>query len=251
MNALATDQAKRFAKAISSTASLKGTRVGLYIGSGEQNPHKSMTEEYVITDKDILGDNPPDILLTNYKMLDFMLMRPRDQKIWKHNIGSDILKFIAVDEIHTFDGAQGTDLASLLRRLYAKLEVKKGHIACIGTSATLGSDGTYSGEGIEQDYSMAIYWYTKAIERDNTDAYDSLKYLYNKHRNRDHKEVKELYKGVENDNLATANYSLGNMAENSLGMEMDMEKALNYYKKAMGLGHKKATVSYSKLNNKK
>lgn len=142
MNALATDQAKRFAKAISSTEALKGTRVGLYIGSGEQNPHKSMTEEYVITDKDILGDNPPDILLTNYKMLDFMLMRPRDQKIWKHNIGSDVLKFIAVDEIHTFDGAQGTDLASLLRRLYAKLEVKKGHIACIGTSATLGSDGT-------------------------------------------------------------------------------------------------------------
>jgi len=81
-------------------------------------------------------------LLTNYKMLDFMLMRPRDQKIWKHNIDTDILKFIAVDEIHTFDGAQGTDLASLLRRLYAKLGVKKDDLACIGTSATLGSDGT-------------------------------------------------------------------------------------------------------------
>jgi DEAD/DEAH box helicase domain-containing protein len=142
MNALATDQAKRFAKAISSTEALSGARVGLYIGSAEKNPHKSMTKEYVITDKDVLGDNPPDILLTNYKMLDFMLMRPRDQKIWKHNIGTDVLKFIAVDEIHTFDGAQGTDLASLLRRLYAKLEVKKGHIACIGTSATLGSEGT-------------------------------------------------------------------------------------------------------------
>ena len=142
MNALATDQAKRFAKAISSTESLGGTRVGLYIGSGEENPHKSMTKEYVITDKELLGDNPPDILLTNYKMLDFMLMRPRDQKIWKHNIDTDILKFIAVDEIHTFDGAQGTDLASLLRRLYAKLGVKKDDLACIGTSATLGSDGT-------------------------------------------------------------------------------------------------------------
>ena len=142
MNALATDQAKRFAKTISSTEALSGIRVGLYIGSQEANPHKSMTEEYVITDKDVLGDNPPDILLTNYKMLDFMLMRPRDQKIWKHNIGTNILKFIAVDEIHTFDGAQGTDLASLLRRLYAKLEVKKGDIACIGTSATLGSEGT-------------------------------------------------------------------------------------------------------------
>ncbi|NOQ32104.1 MAG: DEAD/DEAH box helicase [Helicobacteraceae bacterium] len=142
MNALATDQAKRFAKTISDTASLSGTRVGLYIGSAEQNPHKTMSDEYVITDKDILCNNPPDILLTNYKMLDFMLMRPRDQKIWKHNVGSDVLKFIAVDEIHTFDGAQGTDLASLMRRLRAKLDVQKGHLACIGTSATLGGNGT-------------------------------------------------------------------------------------------------------------
>ncbi|MBT5934399.1 DEAD/DEAH box helicase [Sulfurimonas sp.] len=142
MNALATDQAKRFAKTISGTGALSDTRVGLYIGSSEQNPHKSMSKDYVITDKDILGDNPPDILLTNYKMLDFMLMRPRDQKIWKHNIDTDVLKFIAVDEIHTFDGAQGTDLASLMRRLRAKLGVKKNHLACIGTSATLGGDGT-------------------------------------------------------------------------------------------------------------
>ena len=142
MNALATDQAKRFAKTISKTSALKGTRVGLYIGSEEQNPHKMMSEDYVITDKNILQDNPPDILLTNYKMLDFMLMRPRDQKIWSYNINSDILKFIAVDEIHTFDGAQGTDLASLIRRLRAKLKVKKSHLACIGTSATLGGDST-------------------------------------------------------------------------------------------------------------
>ena len=71
MNALATDQAKRFAKTISETASLNGTRVGLYIGSSEQNPHKSMSDDYVITDKDILCDNPPDILLTNYKILAF------------------------------------------------------------------------------------------------------------------------------------------------------------------------------------
>ena len=142
MNALATDQAKRFAKTISKTPNLNGVRVGLYIGSSDDNAQKSMSEEYVITDKQTLCDNPPDILLTNYKMLDFMLMRPRDQKIWKHNIDTDVLKFIAVDEIHTFDGAQGTDLASLLRRVRAKLKVKKSSIACIGTSATLGGDTT-------------------------------------------------------------------------------------------------------------
>jgi len=142
MNALATDQAKRFAKTISSTESLNGTRVGLYIGSNEDSPNKIMTKDYVITDKNILCENPPDILLTNYKMLDFMLMRPKDQQIWKHNISTDVLKFIAVDEIHTFDGAQGTDLASLLRRVRAKLDIKDNSIACIGTSATLGGDTT-------------------------------------------------------------------------------------------------------------
>jgi len=47
MNALATDQAKRFARAISSTESLNGTRVGLYIGSSEGNPHKTMSQDYV------------------------------------------------------------------------------------------------------------------------------------------------------------------------------------------------------------
>ena len=141
MNALATDQAKRFAKSIAQSEALDGVRVGLFIG-GEDDQRKQMSQEYVITSKDTLRENPPDILLTNYKMLDFLLMRPKDQKIWQHNVDTDILHFLAVDEIHTFDGAQGTDLASLLRRLRAKLKIKKGTLACIGTSATLGSGGT-------------------------------------------------------------------------------------------------------------
>ena len=142
MNALATDQAKRFAKEIANAEALHGLRVGLFIGSKESAPNTHMTNDYVITDKNVLRQDPPDILLTNYKMLDFMLMRPRDQKLWEQNIGTGVLRFIAVDEIHTFDGAQGSDLASLLRRLRAKLEIKEGELACIGTSATLGSGST-------------------------------------------------------------------------------------------------------------
>ena len=142
MNALATDQAKRFAKTIAHNSSLDGIRVGLFVGDKEESPQTHMSESYVITDKNTMRDNPPDILLTNYKMLDFMLMRPQDQKMWKYNIDTHVLRFLAVDEIHTFDGAQGTDLASLLRRLRAKLGVQKNHLACIGTSATLGNGGT-------------------------------------------------------------------------------------------------------------
>lgn len=144
MNALATDQAKRFAKAIATAESLDGIRVGLFIGGEDGNRQTQMSKDYVITDKDILRRDPPDILLTNYKMLDFLLMRPKDQPLWRYNIGIGILKFLAVDEIHTFDGAQGTDLASLLRRLRAKLKIDKESLACIGTSATLGTEGIAS-----------------------------------------------------------------------------------------------------------
>ncbi|MBA4448691.1 DEAD/DEAH box helicase, partial [Cylindrospermopsis raciborskii CS-506_D] len=73
MNALATDQAKRIAKFINSIPSLKGkVTAGLYVGEEDENPTKVMTKEKVITDKQTLLASPPDILLTNYKMLDYL-----------------------------------------------------------------------------------------------------------------------------------------------------------------------------------
>ena len=96
---------------------------------------------HIITDKDVLRNDPPDILLTNYKMLDFLLIRPRDQALWRFN-GPDTLRYLVVDELHTFDGAQGTDLAMLIRRLRHRLQCDAqddtGRLICIGTSATLG-----------------------------------------------------------------------------------------------------------------
>mgnify|MGYP006076412381 CR=1 FL=1 len=140
MNALATDQAKRFAKEIHQTSQLKGkVRVGLFVGGKEDLPSKTMSADSVITDKDVLRSDPPDILLTNYKMLDFLLLRPKDQQLWRHN-GPDTLRYIVVDELHTFDGAQGTDLACLIRRLKGRLldPDKSQPLIAVGTSATLG-----------------------------------------------------------------------------------------------------------------
>lgn len=135
MNALATDQARRFAKEVSKLDTKLS--VGLFTGDdGSRN--RSMTPDQVITHRDTLRENPPDILLTNYKMLDFLLMRPKDQRLWRHN-GPGLLRYLVVDELHTFDGAQGTDLACLVRRLRDKL--KSGdELACVGTSATIGDD---------------------------------------------------------------------------------------------------------------
>ena len=81
-----------------------------------------MTASGVITDRATLRKDPPDILLTNYKMLDYLLIRPKDRRLWSRNI-PETLRYVVVDELHTFDGAQGTDLALLLRRLKARLNV--------------------------------------------------------------------------------------------------------------------------------
>lgn len=143
MNALASDQARRFAELIHKTPAFKGMRVGLFVGGQKSSAGDGMimTNIDVIYDQDTLRKNPPDILLTNYKMLDYLLIRPKDRKLWEHNLPTT-LRYLVVDELHTFDGAQGTDLAMLIRRLRARLKIPKQHLICVGTSATLGgSDG--------------------------------------------------------------------------------------------------------------
>ena len=139
MNALASDQAKRIAELVNSSPELKDAkiRVGMYVGGQEKNAAKMMMPDKVITDHDTLLAAPPDILMTNYKMLDYLLVRPKDADLWQWN-DPETLKYIAVDELHTFDGAQGTDLACLLRRLKARLNIFPGYLCCIGTSATMG-----------------------------------------------------------------------------------------------------------------
>lgn len=149
MNALADDQAGRIAELVHQTPAFAGIRAGLFVGSGQasyqprkkgtapQLDHPLMGPDHVITDKEVQRQNPPDILLTNYKMLDFLLIRPRDQALWRHN-RPDTLRYLVVDELHTFDGAQGTDLAMLIRRLRRRLRCEDKRLICIGTSATLG-----------------------------------------------------------------------------------------------------------------
>ncbi len=139
MNALATDQAKRIAELIYGSDELRGNvNVGMYVGGQEKTPSRRMSEHGVITDHETMLNRAPDILMTNYKMLDYLLVRPKDTLLWRDN-GSETLKYIAVDELHTFDGAQGTDLACLLRRLKRRLGIYDGYLCCIGTSATMGS----------------------------------------------------------------------------------------------------------------
>jgi DEAD/DEAH box helicase domain-containing protein len=138
MNALATDQARRIARAIAEIPALNGVRAGIYADAEPNYPTDAMTADDVITRRAAMRANAPDILLTNYKMLDYLLLRASDQPLWARNT-PETLRYLVVDELHTFDGAQGADLALLIRRLKHRLGTPGEHLICVGSSATLGS----------------------------------------------------------------------------------------------------------------
>jgi ATP-dependent helicase YprA (DUF1998 family) len=86
--------------------------------------------------EEIIAD-PPDILLTNYVMLELILSRSREKRLVEDGFG---LKFLVLDELHTYRGRQGADVALLVRR--AREFFRTENLQCIGTSATLASEGT-------------------------------------------------------------------------------------------------------------
>lgn len=143
MNALATDQAKRLAETIYHDERLRGkVTAGLFIGEGDNSDEHSrqMTPDKIIESRQAIIDTVPDILLTNFKMLDYGLMQQRYMPLWEGNLnGEPMLRFLVLDELHTYDGAQGTDVANLIRRLKLKLKMPPNHLTPIGTSATIGN----------------------------------------------------------------------------------------------------------------
>ena len=81
--------------------------------------------------------NPPDILLTNYVMLELILTRVGERKLVS---AAGDLRFLVFDELHTYRGRQGADVAMLIRRCRDAFRSEQLH--CVGTSATMESEGT-------------------------------------------------------------------------------------------------------------
>jgi superfamily II DNA/RNA helicase len=84
-------------------------------------------------DRDRILTDPPHILLTNYVMLEYMLIRPTDRSLLHQ--ATRALKFLVVDELHVYRGRQGADVAMLMRRV--RQRAGRDDLLCIGTSATL------------------------------------------------------------------------------------------------------------------
>ena len=78
-------------------------------------------------------DSPPNILVTNYAMLEHILLLPRNRPL----LNDANLRWIVLDEIHTYAGAQAIEVAFLLRKLKSRLGISERKIHCVGTSASL------------------------------------------------------------------------------------------------------------------
>ena len=84
----------------------------------------------------------PDILITNYSMLEYMLLRPREQKIWNDTrewlaSNSENKLMFVIDEAHMYRGSSGGEVALLIRRLFHKLGISRDRVQFILTTASM------------------------------------------------------------------------------------------------------------------
>lgn len=127
MNALANSQLEEFGKFFD------------HLGPPHPVTFARYTGQETSAERKAIADTPPDILLTNFMMFELLMTRQDtvDRQVIQHCAG---LEFLVLDELHTYRGRQGADVAMLVRRIREHLV--SGQLQCIGTSATMASEGT-------------------------------------------------------------------------------------------------------------
>jgi ATP-dependent helicase YprA (DUF1998 family) len=151
MNALVNSQKEAIDKFLGNLeASQRLVRVGRYTGQEEDD------------DKQRLRSSPPHVLLTNYVMLELMLTRPEESVFVER--GKTALAFLVLDELHTYRGRQGADVAVLIRRLRERCG--NPDMLCIGTSATMATGHSRS-ERNEAAAQFASKLFGVEVEPDN------------------------------------------------------------------------------------
>lgn len=128
MNALANSQLEELDKRVAGSGLEKQVTFKRYTGQDDEEAREQVKVA------------PPDILLTNFMMLELLLTRqnPKDRQVIQNCEG---LEFLVLDELHTYRGRQGADVAMLVRRVRERLELPSRPLQCIGTSATMASEG--------------------------------------------------------------------------------------------------------------
>ncbi len=153
LNALANDQMHRIARLLFRDLGDPGITLGRFTGQVRSDATRANEEARLTTTPTFQADfpderhaprnwllargemleNPPHILVTNYAMLEHILLLPRNRALLA---GADV-RWLVLDEVHTYTGAQAIEVAFLLRKLKARLGIPQGQIRCVGTSASL------------------------------------------------------------------------------------------------------------------
>ncbi len=144
MNALANDQVERLRSLLKDYPRIT---YGCYTGQTAEkfkdalvsyrdlNGHDPANNELISREQ--MKAHPPHLLITNYAMLEYLMVRPDDSVFFSPNY-TEHWQFIVLDEAHVYKGSTGIEVAMLLRRLSARLQ--RENIQYILTSATLGGD---------------------------------------------------------------------------------------------------------------
>jgi len=131
---------------------------------GVENPKvtfKRYTGQENLEEKTSIRENPPDILLTNFVMLELILSRHDDRHLVDKM--KDSLRFVVLDELHTYRGRQGADVAMLLRRLHCTLDFQ--NIQMVGTSATMGGGNSWNEKQVKVA-EVASKLFGQVVEKD-------------------------------------------------------------------------------------
>jgi hypothetical protein len=146
MNALANDQMKRLRRVLKDYPDIT---FGRYVGETRHTRKDAMDifqqnypDEPIVPNelqsREEMQETPPHILLTNYAMLEYLLLRPADSKLFDGPTGQ-YWRFLILDEAHVYRGANATEIAMLLRRLQDRVTGGRPEkLQAMATSATLG-----------------------------------------------------------------------------------------------------------------
>lgn len=166
MNALANSQYEDLAARLHGT----GLRVCNYTGDLKTSREAALKEFTALTGRDAPYDSEVidratlhdaakggcDILLTNFKMLEYALVRRRDSQLFQVLGDGGRLKFLVLDEMHTYSGRQGADMALLVRRFKTRTGTA-GQLRCIGTSATVDSGDPNEARTVIADFAARLF----------------------------------------------------------------------------------------------
>ena len=170
MNALANDQRNRLGdicRELKKQGSGFMPTFGQYIGQTpeDERDHPRYAQKWeeerlpgeLIFRKE-MRETPPHILLTNYSMLEYLLIRPKDSPLFDNGLGKH-WRFIVLDEAHQYKGTKGMEMGMLIRRLKQRLREggRKGPFQCIATSATMSSSEESKEKETVAGFAKAIF----------------------------------------------------------------------------------------------